>query len=197
MIEVRSLNIIDMERVADLHYHSFKGFFLTSLGKLFLKIFYNAVIKHKNGFGLGAFDSDNNLLGFAIGTSNSSGFYRSILKDNGLKMIKASFNQLMLKPNNLIQLLRSLLSFSKVEYNDIPTLLSICVSDKFESKGIGRKLLIAFEDNLKLKGFTELILTTDAHNNEYVNQFYLRNDYRLDLSFLQGKRKMNLYYKKI
>ena len=197
MIKTRRLNTIDIESIVDLHYDSFKEFFLTSLGKPFLKIFYNTVISHGDGFGFGAFDNDGNLIGFAIGTNNSSGFYSSILKKNSLKMIYASFSKLAFNPGNVKRLLNSLFSSSSSEFRNVPSLLSICVSNQHESKGIGRMILIEFENDLRQRGYKELILTTDTHQNEYVNQFYVRNNYALNKSFFQGNRQMNLYHKKL
>jgi ribosomal protein S18 acetylase RimI-like enzyme len=196
MISISKLSKSNISEVVSLHYDSFKGFFLTSLGKPFLALFYNAILLHEDGICIGVFDNEK-LIGFAIGTTNNSGFYTTILKKNYLKMIWMAFPNLIFKPLNIKRLISSLVTSHKSNYKNIPTLLSICVSSRQESKGIGRKLLEAFENELSNSGFKELILTTDFDNNEYVNEFYSRNNYSCVQSFFQGNRKMNLYYKKL
>lgn len=195
-LEIKKLNENDVKAVTLLHDSSFKGFFLTSLGKSFLEVFYKGILRHEYGFGFGAFHGEE-LVGFAIGTNNNTGFYRAILKKNSLKMLFASFPNLIVNPGSVKRIILSLLSFKNTDYTDVPVLLSICVSQKKEAKGIGKQLLAAFENELKLAGNTELILTTDAKDNDYVNQFYGRNGYILVQSFLQHKREMNLYHKNV
>jgi ribosomal protein S18 acetylase RimI-like enzyme len=195
-IEIQKLQPADVEAIADLHYHTFKGFFLTSLGKSFLKQFYLGIINHKDGIGLGAF-SNGELIGFAVGANTNSGFYKSLIRQKGFKLAIAAFANLILNPLKIKRLASSFLSNNISIYKEIAVLLSICVSNQLESKGVGKKLLSAFESDLKENRHTELILTTDALNNEYVNLFYVRNNYIKVQTFLQGKREMNLYHKKI
>ncbi|WP_316840670.1 GNAT family N-acetyltransferase [Pedobacter gandavensis] len=196
LVEIKKLNEDHIKEVTHLHDNSFKGFFLTSLGKSFLEVFYKGILGHEHGFGLGAFHGEE-LVGFAIGTNNNTGFYRAILKKNSLKMLLASFPNLIVNPSSVKRIILSLLSFKNTEYSDIPVLLSICVSGNKEAKGIGKKLLGAFENEIKVAGNSQLILTTDAKDNDYVNQFYGRNGYILVQSFLQHKREMNLYHKNV
>lgn len=196
MIEIRKLNTLNSEKIANLHFETFKGFFLTSLGRDFLKEFYRGILSHANGIGYGAFNNDE-LIGFAVGTSNNSGFYKSLIKINGVKMAMAGFFNLILSPQKIKRLATSILSNENSSYKEIAVLLSICVLNQQESKGIGKNLLLTFENDLKERKLNKLILTTDALNNEYVNQFYIRNNYLKVQTLLQGKRQMNLYYKEI
>lgn len=195
-VEVKTIGIEYADKIAELHFKLFKGFFLTNLGKNFLVQFYKSILTNPLGIGFGAF-CESELIGFAIGSRNNSGFYYSIIKQNGIKLGVAAFKNIVLNPLNLKRLIISLCTSSSHEFKEIPILLSICVSSEHESKGVGKKLLYEFESNLKFEGFKELILTTDSQNNELVNQFYQRNNYLKVISFLQGKRKMNLYHKKI
>lgn len=196
MIEIKHISKKDINNVAELHYASFKGFFLTSLGQPFLRIFYEAILLNKNGIAIGAF-YNNRLIGFAVGTNNNHGFYKSILKQHYIKMLWATLPFLLVNPLNIKRLFNSLVNSNKSNDKSTPVLLSICVSPEQESKGVGKRLLEGFEHKLATEGFTELMLTTDFHANDYVNQFYLRNSYIVVESFFQGKRKMNLYYKKL
>lgn len=196
-ISLRKLNVNDVEDMAVIHFHSFKGFFLTSLGQNFLKVFYKEVLKHKDGIGIGAFDEQEKMLGFAVGAQQNRGFYKKIIKSNGFGLAWVAFPELVKDPAKIIRLVRNLMSKGDQDYNNSPILLSICVKRSQEAKGIGRKLLSEFENVLKELAYNSLILFTDTHNNNYPNQFYQNNNYILVKSFLQGKREMNLYYKKL
>jgi GNAT superfamily N-acetyltransferase len=191
---IKKLDTSDAKSIAEVHYESFKNFFLTSLGKPFLVQFYKSVLSHPNGFGFGVL-FEGELVGFAIGTKNSSKFYKSILKSNGIKMGIAAFVRLLINPSKIKRLINAFLSSNVSLYKEIPVLLSICVSIRVESKGVGKQLLNAFENELKIKGFNSVALTTDTYDNDYVNQFYTRNNYLKVKSFFQGKREMNLYHK--
>ncbi|MBC7914112.1 MAG: GNAT family N-acetyltransferase [Pyrinomonadaceae bacterium] len=193
--QVRRLETNDAAEVASLHYNSFKDFFLTSLGKGFLKVFYQAVLSHKNGLGVGLYVGSD-LAGFAIGTKNSTGFYKSLVYSNGLAMCLAAMPRLILDPFKIKRLLIPLWAGNNTNYLNSPSLLSICVSPNYESRGFGKQLLKEFEIELIDNHCLDVLLSTDSHNNDYVNQFYTRNKYKCIQSFFHGKRKMNLYYKK-
>ena len=66
-MEIRDLNISDVSIIAEIHEKSFKEFFLTSLGFNFLTKFYASIIRSKEGIAIGAFNDNNELVGFAIG----------------------------------------------------------------------------------------------------------------------------------
>lgn len=190
----RVLSVKESGQVAELHFKSFKGFFLTSLGKPFLKVFYKSIIEHPEGIAVGIFDK-NKLVAFAIGTKRKSGFYAKILEKRMLAMGWAALPQLALKPSQILKLFNSLKSTSKLDEGESASLLSICVSPDEEGKGLGKMVLKAFEEIAFVTSPT-ISLTTDFVNNDYVNTFYQNNSYELYDIFLQAERKMNLYLKK-
>ena len=195
-IEIRRLTPAEAYPIAALHYRAFKGFFLTSLGEPFLRGFYKALLRHKNGIGFGAF-LGNDLVGFAIGTQQNTGFYSAILKTNGLGLLVKALPKLIAQPQGVFRLIKSFGSKVAPAYQNVPMLLSICVDQTKESKGIGKNVLVAFEKELIKLAHDCLILSTDTHDNFYANQFYHKNNYTFVKSFFQGKREMNLYYKKL
>ncbi len=192
---LRKLHYQDAKDIAVLHHQSFKDFFLTSLGVKFLEVFYKGLLAHTLSLGFGVFRG-NELIGFALGAQKNSGFYKSIVKQHWPSLIWAALPKL-LSPLKIKRLWCSFTNQQDPAYTNVPILLSICVSKTQESKGIGRQLLQIFESDLLKLGHKSLILSTDAHNNLPVNQFYKHNNYTFVKSFLQGKRKMNLYYKQL
>jgi GNAT superfamily N-acetyltransferase len=195
-VEVRCLKSIDAAEIAGLHYMAFKDFFLTSLGERFLKAFYEAVLSHPLGIGIGIYAEDK-LIGFAVGAKKGTGFYKSLVYKKGLSLALAALPRLIVSPSKVNRLLTPLLGSEEVLYKDLPVLLSICVSDAHGASGIGRQLLRGFESELLKHSCHEVVLTTDSQNNDYVNRFYVSNGYKQVQTFFQGTREMNLYYRKL
>jgi GNAT superfamily N-acetyltransferase len=196
MIIINKLDESDINDVVILHLNSFNGFFLTSLGKPFLIVFYKSILLSDNGICIGAF-SEKKLIGFAIGTKNNTGFYMSLIKKNFLLMTYKALPKLIFNPSNIKRLIVSLSNAGQPTFKNIPSLLSICVAPNQTSKGVGKRLLLAYENQVKNQGFKEIILTTDFHDNDKVNMFYLNNNYVCAQFVFQGNRKMNLYHKKL
>lgn len=192
---VKALRPSDCLKIAELHLEAFSSFFLTSLGKKFLIVFYNAIINHTNGIALGIYENEK-LLAFAVGTTKKRGFYTSIIKNSAFKLVLYSLPALIKTPTNIFRLFKSLKTKETTEDTllDNATLLSICVSPLANHQGLGKKILIAFEESAFLLA-KSISLTTDAIDNEYVNLFYQKNGYVLLKQYDQGKRKMNLYNK--
>ncbi len=194
MTVCRVLSRNESGQVAELHFRAFNGFFLTSLGKPFLKIFYKSIIEHPEGIAVGVFNK-NKLVAFAIGTKCKSGFYTKILEKRMLAMGWAALPQLVSKPAQILKLFISLKSAVKLDEGKSASLLSICVSPDEEGNGLGKMVLKAFEEIAFVTSPT-ISLTTDFVDNGYVNTFYQNNSYELYGVFLQAERKMNLYLKK-
>ena len=196
---VRRLNHTDSAKIAEIHLIAFERFFLSSLGKKFLNLFYRSILNHRDGFGVGLWVEEE-LVGFAIGTTNPKGFYKQIIVTDGASLFTAAFPSFIIKPQKIFRIISNLLS--KVDYTptvNTHTLLSICINTRKQYKGWGQVILKAFEHESKKMGSSEIILTTEKDKNEIVNSFYKKNDYLLVLSFaIKGQnRNMNLYKKKI
>lgn len=192
---IKKLSINEVEAVAQLHQKAFSNFFLTKLGNRFLVKFYESILNNSDSINMGLCDNES-LIGFAVGSKRSKFFYKNLLKNNFIKLGFSAVIPLISKPNLIIRLLTSFISHSKsnVEIADSAVLLSICIDPKFASKGYGNVLLMEFEKTA-FKYSNMISLTTDADDNDYVNAFYVKNEYELHHSFYQGKRKMNYYVK--
>lgn len=185
----------DSKSIAELHFGAFDGFFLTSLGKPFLKIFYNSIIAHEDGIAVGLFENEK-LIAFAVGTKRKAGFYSSLLKSKMISMILSAIPKLIFSPSSITRLLKSLKSTNSFDQKILEggSLLSICVCPNDTGRGLGKKVLEFFEE-IAFGRCLSISLTTDALDNDYVNNFYKTNNYELYHVFLQDKRKMNLYFK--
>ena len=82
MIQIRQIenseqNIIN--DVVDIHLNTFEGFFLTFMGKGFLKLMYRSYIEYKDSGILVAFQ-DNVPIGFLAYSGDLSGLYKYMIK---------------------------------------------------------------------------------------------------------------------
>jgi ribosomal protein S18 acetylase RimI-like enzyme len=198
MITIRVLKLGDTKNIAALHEMAFGNFFLTSLGNSFLCKFYTSIIKSNEGVAIGAFDDKHKLVGFAVGAKTKNGFYKSLLKNNFISLSFSASKSLLKKPTNVIRLAKSFLTTetSNENFLNYATLLSICINPDKKGQKIGKYILEAFE--LEINGYSDgITLTTDKLNNDYVNSFYISNNYILSASFMQGSREMNFYIKQL
>lgn len=197
MISLRTININETIQISNIHQSAFQNFFLTSLGHNFLCAFYKSIIKSDNSIAIGAYE-DNLLIGFAIGAKSKEGFYTQILKSNFLLLFYSAARPLFFSPSKIFRLAKSFFIKETLEsdYLKYASLLSICIKTDKKGSNIGKKLLLEFE--LEAKKFSKgVTLTTDKYQNDYVNDFYIKNNYILRNSFRQGCREMNFYTKKI
>jgi ribosomal protein S18 acetylase RimI-like enzyme len=192
---IKKLSLNDVDAVAKLHQKAFSNFFLTKLGINFLIRFYQCIINNSDSINIGLFDNEL-LIGFAVGSRRSKSFYRNLFTDNFIKLGFSAILPFISNPIYILRLLNSLTSIGKsnVEFIDNAILLSICIDPKSASKGYGKILLMEFEI-IAFKYSNNISLTTDADDNDYVNAFYVKNEYEIHHSFYQGKRKMNCFIK--
>jgi GNAT superfamily N-acetyltransferase len=194
---VKELERTDAAAVAALHMKAFRNFFLSSLGKAFLNVFYAAIIRHPMGICLGI-KEEGNILGFTVGSYTNRGFYKSLLKRHFFSFAIQAFPKLILKPQKTFRIISNFVSPHINITDEGAVLLSICVDPLKQGSGIGQLLMGAFEDKVAGKGIKRVFLTTDAVNNDAVNRFYTKNAYTLyDSCRTSYGRDMNVYIKNL
>ena len=82
MIQYRSIQKQEYDSLVSIHLYTFKGFFLTSLGKEFLSSYYRACLNSPKILGVCAVDKEDQIVAFGIGTCLSKGFHKEILANN-------------------------------------------------------------------------------------------------------------------
>lgn len=182
VISLKQDNICDIAKV---HMISFSGFFLSSLGMNFLKIYYSSCLKNKNTIAIGLCDECGELCGFAIGTSNSSGYHKKILLKNFYIFFINLFRIIIFRPKVLARLVFNLnKSPKKIDKKDYAELLSIAVLPNLKGFGYGKLLLDEFETHAIKMGVNRLALTTDFYDNVAVLNFYKANNYLIYYDFI-------------
>ena len=92
---IRKAEVKDLNQIVAIHFERFSGFFLTSLGRDFLKTFYKAYLKNPGV--LLVLEDEGEVKGFAAGSRDNRGFFKKLLKNNfvgfaisGLKILFAN-----------------------------------------------------------------------------------------------------------
>lgn len=183
-MEVRDLNISDVSKIAEVHEKSFKDFFLTSLGKRFLETYYSASVNNNTSIGIGLFDSDNNLYGFATGTSQSAGFHKTLLFQNAFLFFKSLLFVSLSRPKVLIRLAKNINKKSNIiDDKQYAELLSIAILPHLKGSGYGKLLLEEFEKKVLIHNVSKIVLTTDFNDNNSVIKFYNKCGYNVYYDF--------------
>ena len=192
-IEKKDKEII--KRLVQIHMQTFRGFFLTFMGKGFLKNMYQSYCAHTKSSLLGAFDENGELVGFLAYSKDMSGLYKYMIKRKLIPFAWYSLGAFLRKPKVFMRLIRAFLkpSESAREENYIE-LSSIGVDPTVKSKGIGSQLIAKLKEKEKASGSLYIGLETDAEDNAAANAFYVKNGFVLHHTFVtKEKRKMNEY----
>lgn len=180
----------------DVHNLAFRGFFLTSLGSRFLKLYYSSVLKSDRGLVVCLQDDDDKILGFAVGTTYSKGFHKTILFSNIFSYIWVLLFIIFTRPKAIFRLLNNLNKSSNEQEDDgdYAELLSIGIPPQYKGLGYGKLLLNEFEKNLIWLEVEQIALTTDCYNNDDVIGFYHKMGYGIlyEFSSFPDRRMLKL-----
>lgn len=196
-VQFRKAANADLEGIVDVHIEAFEGFFLTSLGRTFLKKFYSVYINSDDAVFVVMADRDK-IGGFAVGSPCEVGFVRQA------GFYHAALIALLLIPVVMFNfaLLKSVLSrfFAKDSAPNFVAgsflLRSIGISKIYSGTGLSSQLLHGFESLVSARNFKSLVLTTDAVENDKALGFYKKNKYVVHDSFAQDSKRMMFVLKK-
>lgn len=191
-MNIRKATLYDVNAIVEIHINAFKGFFLTSLGRDFLKFYYTCFVK--NGETVTMVAEENKIIyGFSAATTKCEGFNGRLIKGNFFLFGLLTFKMLFRSPKSLLRLIRNLTKKGDgvIDKEDYAELYSIGVSRNVQGMGVGKKILIETEKNLKAMGVKRISLTTDYFNNEQAVGFYHSVGYKLLYEFVTyPNRKM-------
>lgn len=192
--QLREMYMDDVRDVVMIHLTSFRGFFLSILGRSFLKELYAGILDDPTRIAF-VFENDTNLYGFVAGTDSPEGFYKRLLRQRWWRFTLASIKPVLRNPKIVPRLLGA---FKRGEQTDVrencAMLMSIAVDPEYQGQGIGKLLVDAFLKEAKERGVGQVNLTTDKLDNDAVNAFYLKSGFRLYSSFITPEgREMNEY----
>jgi ribosomal protein S18 acetylase RimI-like enzyme len=185
----------DLRKIGEIHIKAFPKFFMTSLGPKFIVEYYNIVLDYPKKVFLVA-EEDGSVLGFIAGFIEPPRFY-SNLRRKVIKLGLFALPALLKKPSLIVKIfnnLRRVSEFSSEEKKRFCELASIGVTPEFSGQGLGKSLVNAFLKISQELGAEVAYLTTDANNNDGVNQFYKSLGFKLNnTSLAYSNRLMNEY----
>jgi ribosomal protein S18 acetylase RimI-like enzyme len=162
----------DIEGIVVAHLQSFPEFFLTCLGRPFLRRLYHGILTDASGVVLVA-EANGTIMGFVAGVLDQSSFYRRQLLCRGLSYLWAALPAMIHDPRIVIRVLRSVKRPRQAQGSVSQTcLMSLGVLPSAQGRGVGRQLVSAFCHTVAEKGARSVSLTTDALSNDSVNKFY-------------------------
>lgn len=181
--------------VAEIHLSAFSGFFLTFLGKGFLKCLYKGFVRHNESDLLVAVDDDGKTIGFAAFSKNLSAFYKFLIRTRLVPFAWYSFIAFLKKPKVFMRLIKALSAPKESERTEkYLEISSIGVLPEMSGKGIGTALLKSVTDNADFMEYAYIKLETDAENNAAANAFYQKNGFEPARTYTTAQgRKMNEY----
>lgn len=184
-----------LKQVVSIHMQTFPGFFLTFMGKGFLRQMYGAYCSHDRSGLLLALDENGLPEGFLAYSTDLSGLYKYMIKKKLLAFGWYSLGALIRKPRVFFRLLRAFLKPSQSKRAEAYVeLASIGVSPERKGGGVGSRLVATLKEQVDFGTYAYITLETDAVNNEAANGFYRKNGFVCHRSFETPEgRKMNEY----
>ncbi|WP_447952007.1 N-acetyltransferase family protein [Chryseobacterium koreense] len=176
-MNVRVATKKDIDSIVEVHLERFSSFFLTSLGKPFLKTFYKAFLKNPGI--LLVLEDEGIVKGFAAGSRDNRSFFRKLLKNNWVEFAQAGMKILLTNP---AALKRMASNAGKSEKNNLIFAELLSIATLKNKKGYGKILLDEFEKEIEKENRENLpiSLTTDFEENEKTVQFYKDCGYEIN-----------------
>lgn len=183
-----------VNEIVQIHMATFQGFFLTFLGKGFLKQLYKGFIQHPYS-GIIVASNNEKILGFCAFSENLSDFYKYLVKKKLFILALYAFGAFLRNPKVLIRLLRAFTYSEKAKKNKpYVELSSIGVLPGEKNKGIATRMIKFLKEYFRGMGFEYIKLETDKENNEVANMFYQKNEFILKRIYETPEgRAMNEY----
>lgn len=194
-MQIREMTPKDsIDEVVEIHMQTFTGFFLTFLGRGFLKILYRGFAEHPDS-GILVAEDGGRIQGFCAYSEDLSGFYKYLCKRKLIPFGWYAAGAFFRNPKILFRLLRAF-TYSDGSKRDESYLevSSIGVSPLTKNQGIGSAMLQTVIGKADRNRFAYIKLETDRDNNEAANGFYQKNGFVLHHSYVTPEgRGMNEY----
>ena len=161
----------DVDAVVDIHLAGMPGYFLSSLGRRFLSLYYREVVSSKLGISL-VLARDGRVLGFATGEFGPGKFYRRLLVRRGFVFAFYALGAIARRPKILVRMWRQV--FERVEAPDsekVARLASLGVVPEAEGRGYGLVLIAACIDEIRRRGGSAVVLEVLKDNPSLIQAY--------------------------
>ena len=192
--EVKSDEKKIIDEIVTIHLNTFTGFFLTFMGRGFLRQMYQSYCDHEES-GLLVAEGDGKTVGFLAYSSDFSGLYKFMIKTRLVQFGWYSMGAFFRRPSAFLHIIKAFLKPSEVKRKEkYLELSSIGVDPNVKSKGVGSKLIEKLKKLVDFEEYAYITLETDAVNNEGAIHFYEKNGFIRERMFVTDEgRKMYEY----
>ena len=192
--EVKSDEKKIIDEIVTIHLNTFTGFFLTFMGRGFLRQMYQSYCDHEES-GLLVAEGDGKTVGFLAYSSDFSGLYKFMIKTRLVQFGWYSMGAFFRRPSAFLYIINAFLKPSEVKRKEkYVELSSIGVDPNVKSKGVGSKLIEKLKKLVDFEEYAYITLETDAVNNEGAIHFYEKNGFIRERMFVTDEgRKMYEY----
>ena len=175
--EVRSCEKMLINDIVTIHLNTFIGFFLTFMGRGFLKQMYQSYCEHADS-GLLVAEENGKAIGFLAYSSNFSGLYKFMIKKHLFQFGWYSMGALFRRPSAFMHIVKAFLKPSEVKRKEnYVELSSIGVDPNAKLKGVGSYLINELKKRVDFRNYAYITLETDAVDNEGAIYFYEKNGF--------------------
>lgn len=192
--EVKSDEKKIIDEIVTIHLNTFTGFFLTFMGRGFLRQMYQSYSNHEES-GLLVAKDDGKTVGFLAYSSDFSGLYKFMIKTRLVQFGWYSMGAFFRRPSAFLHIIKAFLKPGEVKRKEkYVELSSIGVDPNVKSKGVGSKLIEKLKKLVDFEEYAYITLETDAVNNEGAIHFYEKNGFIRERMFVTDEgRKMYEY----
>lgn len=192
--EVKSEEKKIIDEIVTIHLNTFTGFFLTFMGRGFLKQMYQSYCDHE-GSGLLVAEDNGKSIGFVAYSSNFSDLYKFMIKTRLVQFGWYSIGAFFRRPSAFMHIIKAFWKLGEVKRKEkYVELSSIGVDPDSKSKGIGSMLIDNLKKLVDFEKYAYITLETDAVNNEGAIRFYEKNGFVRERMFVTEEgRKMYEY----
>jgi ribosomal protein S18 acetylase RimI-like enzyme len=182
---------------AEMHLLAFRGFFLASLGRGFLRELYRQAAAQEQTVGYVVLDDKDDVVGALFGLTEQSGFYRAMFRRRWWAFAFHSAGALLRRPWILPRLVRARSRSSNpppFDLRPLGSIESVAVDPRYQGKGLGAALLRAASEEFVRRGVHAIYLTTDADRNDKVRAFYKSQGWRFQGYFTTPEGRRMCWY---
>lgn len=179
-MEIRNVLNTDKEIINDIvsiHLETFRGFFLSFMGRGFLRLMYRSYAEYNASGVLVALENEKPI-GFLAYSGDLSGLYKYMIKKRLIPFAWYSLGAFLRKPTVFMRLVRAFLKPGEARREEnYVELASIGVAPDSKSNGVGSKLIETLKTMVNFGNYAYITLETDAVDNDVANRFYQKNGF--------------------
>lgn len=194
--QVRKASSCDVPAMVEIHQRAFPGFFLTLLGRRFLRRMYAGFVHDAHGRAIVA-EHGTSVVGYIVGTCCPEKYFRARLRSDGIALACAAVPALLRSPVRTAERLWAALRYRGERPPDLTDgwlVSSIAVDLQARAAGVGSALVRAFCEHAAQAQARYVYLLTDEIRNGRAHAFYERAGFKVHSTVTRGgDRVMRIY----